>query len=160
MFKRLAYENKFEEALQLLESNQFSHKYEIDMFLQMLVDKTTDKTKSWRFIMRLKDKDLATHLIIKNVYEWDIATAIDMVYMCRCNLPEEHEVYGFIKTLYLQLTTLQKILQIESGYPSWKFLFDTAKATPLNVIQKLLELNQHETAKDVFFSIFLSLIIF
>jgi hypothetical protein len=149
MFKRLAYQSKFDEALQLLESNQFSHKYDIDMFLQMLVDKIPDKSKTWRFILKLKDKDLATHLVIKYLYEWDISTAIDMVYMSKCNLSDEHELRGHIRTLHSQLSTLQKILQIDSGYPSWKFLYDTAKSTPQRVIEKLLELNQHATAKDV-----------
>ena len=66
----------------------------LDFALSGLIGSLQDRTESWKAISRLHDKELAALLTLEHVAHWDVDTAVEMLFFCRCHLTNYSDVAG------------------------------------------------------------------
>ncbi|KAJ9549726.1 hypothetical protein OSB04_022269 [Centaurea solstitialis] len=77
-------------------------------------------SNSWKYCLRLKDKQLAATLVLKYLHRWELDAALDVLTMCHCHLLESDPSKSEVVLRRQALMRYSHILSADDRYSSWQ----------------------------------------
>eukprot|EP01119_Soliformovum_irregulare_P019994 TRINITY_DN6426_c0_g1_i1.p1 TRINITY_DN6426_c0_g1~~TRINITY_DN6426_c0_g1_i1.p1 ORF type:complete len:1202 (+),score=377.45 TRINITY_DN6426_c0_g1_i1:319-3606(+) len=125
----------------------------VDSFLLLLIERTENKGNVWKYIIRMKNKEMAAAQILNLYTKWELPIAIDLLFMCKSHISQVQQPYLYdeIQKYHTRLVTFESIINVDpSGrWVKWQTLSDACQENPEAVIRSLLELKQHQLARMI-----------
>ncbi|KAK9149468.1 hypothetical protein Scep_008225 [Stephania cephalantha] len=144
--ERLIDEGKLMDALAL--SDRCLRDGASDRLLQLLIEHGENTSMSgqsqgnywsdsWKYCLRLKDKQLAARLALKYLHRWELDAAMDVLTMCSCHLLHSDPVKNQVLQRRQALQKYSHILSADNQYNSWKEVEIDCKEDPEGLALRL-----------------------
>ncbi|KAD3641724.1 hypothetical protein E3N88_30948 [Mikania micrantha] len=104
---------------------------------------------SWRYCLRLKDKQLAATLALKYMHRWELDAALDVLTMCHCHLLENNPFKNEVVIRRQALMRYSRIMSADERYNSWQEVEAECKEDPEGLALRLAEKGAVSAALEV-----------
>ncbi|XP_024993509.1 uncharacterized protein LOC112527248 isoform X2 [Cynara cardunculus var. scolymus] len=106
-------------------------------------------SNSWKYCLRLKDKQLAATLVLKYLHRWELDAALDVLTMCHCHLGENDPSKKEVVLRRQALMRYSHILSADERYNSWQEVEAECKEDPEGLALRLAEKGAVSAALEV-----------
>ncbi|KAI3728271.1 hypothetical protein L6452_16904 [Arctium lappa] len=106
-------------------------------------------SNSWKYCLRLKDKQLAATLVLKYLHRWELDAALDVLTMCHCHLLESDPSKNEVVLRRQALMRYSHILSADERYNSWQEVEAECKEDPEGLALRLAEKGAVSAALEV-----------
>ncbi|XP_078432242.1 zinc finger FYVE domain protein isoform X2 [Wolffia australiana] len=117
----------------------------------------TSADDSWQYCLRLKDKELAARLALKNLHRWGLDAGLEVLLMCSCHLPPDCRIRTEVLQRRHALLRYKSVLNADDSFSCWQEVEAHCEEDPEGLALRLAGKGAVSAALEVANSVSLSL---
>jgi zinc finger FYVE domain-containing protein 26 len=129
-----------------------------DFLLRQIIESCSDKANAWKYILRIRDKEVAAGLVMKWINLWNVEICLDLLDMCKCQLQGETPIKQTVTVLFTQMSLYRDILrsldqqqQTEDNknitWDKWQTIHQVSSKDPTELVRTLVKHKYYELAR-------------